>query len=199
MSATAKTSRLQAVNSILSAAGEAPVASLATEAGLDSSLSQQILDESCTAVQTMGWSWNTGDVTFVPTGANSEYLVPANYIRLDDGGGRGCHFTIRSGRIFDTVNRTSTGFTANLRLTVVELLSWDDLPEAARQYITARAGRIFVDRTLNDPALTRAARATEFEALTLLRHHETDSSNMTICAPELEHILRETSVVDRFF
>ena len=53
------TSELQAINTILSIIGEAPVSSITTNIGSDVSIAKQILDESSVTVQSKGWNFNT--------------------------------------------------------------------------------------------------------------------------------------------
>lgn len=50
------TTELQAINTILSIIGEAPVSSITTNIGSDVSIAKQILDESSISVQTKGWT-----------------------------------------------------------------------------------------------------------------------------------------------
>ena len=58
---TTKTTQLEAVNRMLTAAGEAVVASLGTS---DSAQAEQILDDVERDVQSHGWHWNTRTRTF---------------------------------------------------------------------------------------------------------------------------------------
>ena len=53
------TTKLQAINTMLSVIGESPVNSFATNATGDVAISKNILDEVLKEVQTDGWNWNT--------------------------------------------------------------------------------------------------------------------------------------------
>ena len=53
------TSKLKAVNILLSVIGEAPVNNLTPPLTGDASLAERVLDEISTEVQSSGWSWNT--------------------------------------------------------------------------------------------------------------------------------------------
>ncbi len=52
------TSKLQAVNTLLSIVGEAPVNSLTPPLTGDTALADRTIDEISTEVQSEGWSWN---------------------------------------------------------------------------------------------------------------------------------------------
>ena len=53
------TSELQAINTMLSIIGEAPVSSITENIGADVSIAKQILDESSVDIQSKGWNYNT--------------------------------------------------------------------------------------------------------------------------------------------
>ena len=53
------TTELQAVNTLLSIIGEAPVKSITGNTGVDVAMALQILDETNVEVQSRGWHFNT--------------------------------------------------------------------------------------------------------------------------------------------
>lgn len=184
-----KSSRLEAVNAMLSAAGEAPVASLTTQAGVDSTMADQILTETERAVQAIGWYFNTRERTFPPD-TTGFIQLPGNVIRIDTNDYGLKHLTIRSGKLFDMKNGTDV-FDADVTADFVELLDWEDLPETARQYIIKKAARIFVDRFVADPSMARLARQDEAETLSTLQREEMQTGNYRIFGPDF------VSVIDR--
>ena len=60
------TTKLKAVNTLLSIIGEAPVNSLTPPLTGDTSLAESVLDEISTEVQGGGWSWNTRIAASIP-------------------------------------------------------------------------------------------------------------------------------------
>lgn len=187
--ATSKTSRLEAVNSMLMAAGETPISGLTTQGGVDATIADKTLTETERSVQAIGWHFNTRTATFSPD-ASGFIALPEAVIRIDtDDYGRS-QLTLRSGRIYNAVDDTYV-FTSAVTLSIVEFLDWLDLPESARQYITKKAARVFVDRTVSDAQMTRLVRQDEMEALATLQRDEMNSGNYRIFGPE------NIGVVDR--
>ena len=81
--ALASTTKLNAINTILSAVGEAPINSLTGTLTADVRLAEAILDETSREVQSAGWQFNTEkDVPLIP---NTDYEVEigTNVARVD--------------------------------------------------------------------------------------------------------------------
>lgn len=148
MSTTA-TTRLEAVNIMLSALGESPVSTLVGNASASVAMAQAILDEVDKEVQGEKWHFNSEDEIQLVPDVNGEIAVPNNYIRVD--AKRVLYpsldITVRGGKLYDRIAHTSV-FTSPVKVDVVMLLSFEDLPEAARQYIITRAARKLLDRVL---------------------------------------------------
>jgi hypothetical protein len=70
-------------------------------------------------------------------------------------------------RLYDSLNHTYT-FTQDLKGTVVFLLEWDELPQAARHYITIRASRIMQGRSSISESAYRYSQDDEQAALVAL-------------------------------
>ena len=76
------TSELQAVNTLLSIIGEAPVNSITGNTGVDVSIAVQILDETNVEIQSRGWHFNTEEeVTLSIDSSNSKIPVSANVVQ----------------------------------------------------------------------------------------------------------------------
>ena len=187
MAPPTRTSRLDAVNTILRSAGETPVANLSDEAGVESVIAEQMLDDVDREVQSSGWSWNRIKKTLTRD-TSDNIPVSDNIIRLD--GPEGSRYSVRGGNLFDLVDAVSE-FTSDVELTVVELLDWNDLPEQARRYITVKAARRYVDQQIGDPALSRYTRQDELETYQQLRKHELKAGQYNVFDP------RDKSFVNR--
>ena len=59
MTTVTRTTELEAVNTILSTIGEAPLNSLTGTLPVDGTTAKNVLDEICREVQSMGWHWNS--------------------------------------------------------------------------------------------------------------------------------------------
>lgn len=189
---TEKSTRLDAVNAVLRAAGETPVASITDESGVDVVQADQTLEEVEREIQSLGWSWNQRYVKYTPDG-DSNIRIPVNIVRVD--GVRGTQYTVRDGLLFDMRQQTTSPieFTSAVTLKVTELLDWDNTPQAARQYIAARAARRYVDQTISDPTLSQTATLDEQQAWAILRKDELARANATVFTPQMQRFVDRDS------
>lgn len=180
--ATNKTTRLEAINTMLSVIGEPPVNSLAGVNRADVLIASAILDEVSRDVQAEGWHFNTDDkVPFVPD-TNGYIAVPENVLRLDmTEEVYGKDLVIRDGKIFNKATLSDiwpAGTT--IYCTVVYLFEFDTTPQAARHYMTIRAARIFSDRMVGDKAHHDYTANDEFKALITLKEYEGETGDYTM-------------------
>jgi hypothetical protein len=184
---TIPTTRLDAVNQILSAIGLAPIAHLVDEADTMSVAAEQQLDDADREVQGAGWWFNTFERTFALT-ADGEVLIPGNILYLD-AIDKGARYASRNGRLFNLVDGTYT-FTADVTVRVTEMLPFVELPEAARTLIVAKAARKYAARHLSDPGTTREMKADEAEAFVSLRKAHVRAGNHSIWGPSIGAAMR---------
>lgn len=159
---------LEAINSILSAGGDAPVAALGTT---DSDRAELILDEVNREVQTVGWWFNTRPQTLAPV--SGEITMPTAVIRVDSESSE-LQYGIRSGKLYNLVTGLDNGFTGAITIDTVELIQWTDLPEVARNYMQKKAAQLYLERFAGDTQMAdRAARTAEMARGLLMRQHTT--------------------------
>jgi hypothetical protein len=178
---TTQTTRLQAVNQILSAVGEAPINTLEGALPRDAYMAINALDEVCVEVQSEAWDFNSETcVAFAPDGTG-QIPLPESVVRIDAPPSRyPNHKYVRRGdRVYDKIDKTLV-FTEPLELDVVYLLEWDDIPLAARRLIVARAARIFQDRTLGSANLRQSLLQSELLAKVALVEYDADTTNASI-------------------
>lgn len=167
------TSELEAVNTILSVIGESPISSLQEGAAVaDAVLAQSTLSEVSRQVQTKGWHFNVDKgIKLLPTNSG-EIILPANCLRVDSvADDFGVDVAQRGNRLY---NRTTHTFTFDGEITVdmVVLLPFDELPQAARHYVTIKAARVFQARTVGSDALFQFSSVDERDALLDLKRAE---------------------------
>jgi len=143
------TTELEAVNLMLDVIGESPINSLNDSAVVDAVKAKAVLSEVSRAVQQKGWHFNTEkDYELVPTVFDKEIQTPANCLRVDTtGADKAIDVAQRGNRLYDRRNHTFK-FDKSLKVDMVIALPFDQLPEAARYYITIRAARVFQARTV---------------------------------------------------
>ena len=172
---------LDSVNIMLSTIGESPVSSLSqSESTVDVSLSRQVLREVTIDVQQEGWQFNT-EVNWVmqPT-VDKEILIPANCVQIDTSGPDALFDVAQRGnRLYDRVGHTYQ-FERPLTVDMILLLDYTELPQAARQYITIRAARVFQQRMVGSDALGGFTMRDEAVARTALKKLDSNNADRNI-------------------
>ena len=146
---TLATTKLDAVNQILSSIGEAPAVSIDTD-NSEIAVAESTLDEVSRAVQAEGWNFNTEcEYPFTPDG-NGEITIPSNILQITDNKIKSAakYLTvIRNGKLYDKLTHSSV-FTGTIYCDVVWSFEFTDLPQAFKDYITTRAARVFAGKVV---------------------------------------------------
>ena len=175
----AQTTKLEAVNTMLSAIGEAPVTAL--NLGLvEADIAETILESVSKEVQSQGYSFNRQlSVVFNPD-SNNNIILPADILRADSTQKTGNLDLVQRGlKMFDRVNNTYT-ITGTVYLDIVTQLDFLALPEVVKRYITIRAGRIFLDRVVGSATLHGFSEKDEARALSEIRDMEGEGQDFNI-------------------
>jgi hypothetical protein len=159
---------------MLTSIGEIPVSSITSATTNDVSIAIQILDHVSREVQSRGWFFNTDiNYSLVPTN-NNEIVLPANALRVELAESSRLHnYVERNRKLYDRVNNTYT-ITNTVKVNIVFLLDFEELPEVARHYIMIRSSRIFQDRMLVSSELHKFHEVDELQAYMNLKETEGD-------------------------
>tara|TARA_R100000458_G_scaffold18234_1_gene15810 strand:- start:13682 stop:14317 length:636 start_codon:yes stop_codon:yes gene_type:complete len=183
------TTKLKAVNTLLSVIGEAPVNQLTAPLTGDVSLAESVIDEISTEVQGHGWSWNSRIYDSIPLDANGESTLGSNTlaVRFNPLSYPSQRLVLRGTRLYDRIKSTydlrdslsvaMTGSTSNLIAEVVEELDWDNIPETGRRYIVIKAARVFSNRAVTSSSIESYTADDEERALQLLKRTEDMAQN----------------------
>lgn len=176
------TDELEAVNTILGVIGESPVSTLENIEAADAAIALNVLREVSRRVQKKGWHWNTElDMTVTPNGSDNIVLA-TNILRIDstDCAGFGPGDIIeRGGRLYNR-KTSSYEFEQAFKVNAVVLLPFDEIPEAARDYISIRAARTYQQRQLGSVTLNNFSEKEEKDALVTLEEAEADTADFNI-------------------
>lgn len=157
-------SELEAVNLMLSTIGEAPVSSLEVSGDLNVAEARQMLYNVSREVQTVGWYFNTDENYSLVRNLSGEISFPSNVLTLDLSDNNtdlwNLDVTQRGSRLYNRKGNTYV-FTQDLTVDLTWFLPWDDLPQAARQYIAIVAARRFQRRFLGDDVAEKVTAAEE--------------------------------------
>jgi hypothetical protein len=151
---------------------------------VDAEQAETILNSVNREVQSMGWSFNTDlKRQFVPD-TNKQIQIPSNILRIDMAQDKTDKLELvqRGTKLY---NRATSSFfmdddITQVLMNAVVLLDFEDLPEAARRYITIRAARIFQDRVVSSNDLHIYQERDELMALVELKDSDNQVLDTTI-------------------
>lgn len=175
---------LEAVNIMLGTIGEAPVNNLSGTNTTDVAMAKSVLSEVNRAIQTIGWHFNTEkDYELTPEVSSGNIILPPNCVRVDEDTDATFDLTIRSSGgnfiLYDRINHTSV-FSNSLKVEMVLLFPFEEIPEPAKWYITVRAARIFQDRAVGSTTLHGFTEKDEASARAALVEFEGDTADHSI-------------------
>lgn len=159
------TSELDAVNTMLSVIGEAPVSSLDIPGFVDVALAKQILNESSREIQAMEWECNCEEEYTLNPDNDGYIYIPDNVLKVDITDDLIYKYrpVQRAGKLYDKKNHTDI-WSEPVTVDIVWLLDFVDLPQTLRYYITINAARKFQKRYFSSGEMDRFTQDDEIKA-----------------------------------
>jgi hypothetical protein len=162
---------LEAVNSIISTVGSPPINSLENLTNVDAIDALRLLMKTSREIQSLGWAWNIQEnVTLTPDSTSKKIVYTKDILSVI-----ASSRYINSGGFFYDLDLRTDIF--NSPITITELIRefpFEDLPESAQEYITAKAARTFQNIKLTSPEMDQVLMARETEAYIKLNKFEID-------------------------
>jgi len=189
MTITTRTTELEAVNTILSTIGEAPLSTLTGSLPVDGTTAKNILNEISREVQSAGWHFNTQYKVDLTRDTSNKVPIGTDVVRveLSNRYDKSSYDVVQRGTyLFNLAKNSETfdqDFTEN---TLIYLLDFDKLPEQARRYITIRSARVFHDRTLGANTLHKFSSEDEARSLSVMKQAEMQTGDNTIFDSDLQ-------------
>lgn len=180
ITANAKISELDAVNSVLANIGQSPVNSL-TENSVDIGLAVRHLSNVSREVQMRGWSFNTDcDYTLSPT-PEDKIAISSDILAVDVDKVDNPEFdvVIRGSFLYNRFERSYT-FSSDLKADVTWLLEWDELPPHAQNYITVTAAIRMSDDTGASAAVHKFGQEDQLHAWNAFKSQEIDTNDANL-------------------
>lgn len=174
------TSALNAINTMLGTIGQSPVSSLETPGLVDAVVAKSMLAEVTRDFLSEGWNFNTDyDYELAPDADG--FIAPgSNVLEIDTTPEyRAYDVVLRGYRLWDKASKTYL-FSNALKFNITWLLDFEEIPEAARRYITIRASRTFQDRVLGSDTIHAYTQSDENRARAAVERAENKSSNPNI-------------------
>ena len=179
--AVSKTTKLDAINSMLIGIGEAPVNTL--NSGLqEAEVAAILLDNVSREVQSFCWSFNTDLRYKLGTNSDKHIVLPSNTLVVDTTKLKRDYNTDvieRNGKLYDRT-KNSFEFDDEVEVDITYLFDFEEIPEVARRYITLRAGRKFQENILGSSELTQLQFKDEQAALMNLKDFESQTADYNI-------------------
>ena len=173
-----KTTKIDAVNRILSNIGQSPVTVLDSGNPLVE-MAELVLEEISSAVQSEGWIFNTEyDYPFSPD-ENNNIIIPFDVLALDSKPTSDNFNVLRKGKLYNKYKHTYE-FTGVQNLDVVWLFDFTDLPEAFREYITIRAANVFAGRSVGSAEAVSFGQREEVIARATALEYDTQQGDYNI-------------------
>jgi hypothetical protein len=168
---------LECVNKMLLLLGEAPVVTLDDLTFAEASLARQVLQEDSVSIQQQGFYWNTLNLTLQPDISGYIYL-PEGTLRMDPVD-KASYYIKRGNRLYDGENNTYV-IAEDVEVELIQFLSWDEVPEVVRHYITIKAARRFLTRMNPDRLKIGYTEREELDAKAAIMADEVAHNNPTI-------------------
>lgn len=166
---------LEAINTLLQSVGEYPISSLEDLEFGEGVMAKSELDRVNREVQSRGWWFNSEGARYVPN-IKGEIDLPPNVLSVDDGKGEVIN---RGKKLYDRKNKTLK-FEEPVECEVIIGLTWDELPELVKNYITIRSVRSYSSKVVSSQVLSGFESRDEAEALAMIRAEELRSGNYSM-------------------
>jgi len=184
MTTQSRTTELEAINTILSTIGEAPLNTLTGSLPVDGTIAKNVLSEVAREVQSQGWHFNTHTNVTLARDTDNKLPIATNVVRVELDPlkySKGQYDIVQRDSFLYNLAENKDTFDINFeKVKIVYLLPFTEIPEQAKRYITIRSARIFHDRTLGANTLHKFSVEDEAKALTILKQAESLTGDYSI-------------------
>ena len=183
MTVTTRTTELEAVNTILSTIGEAPINSLTGTLPVDGTTAKNVLSEINREVQSAGWHFNSHYKVDLSRDVDNKIPIGTDVLRVELNAkyDKSSYDAVQRDNYLYNLAKNSDIFDQDFEdNTIVYLLDFSKVPEQAKRYITIRAARVFHDRTLGANTIHKFSSEDEARALSVLRQAEAHTGDYNI-------------------
>ena len=189
MTIITRTTEWEAVNTILSTIGEAPLSTLTGSLPVDGTTAKNILNEISREVQSAGWHFNSHYKVDLTRDSNNKVPVGTDVLRveLNNKYDKSSYDVVQRGSYLYNLAKNSETFDQDFTdNTLVYILDFSKLPEQARRYITIRSARVFHDRTLGANTIHKFSSEDEARSLAVMRQAEAHTGDHSIFDSDLQ-------------
>ena len=181
--AYARSSELDAVNSILMSVGESPVNTLNTQSP-EVAIAQKTLQQVTREVLAEGWVFNTENEVKFTVDADDQVPLSDAVLQVDTN--RFYHLDTynvirKDGKLYDRYEHKNTfPDETTMYLDVIWMYAFEDIPQSFRDYITAKAIRKASLRMVSDLEINKALEQDEVVARSLAIEYDTRQADYNV-------------------
>ena len=175
-----RTSELDALNVMLTNIGQQPILNI-KNTNPQVALAKTVLNQVVSDVLTEGWTFNRELDFPIEPNSDGEVYLPENVVAWDLTWPTDYDVVIRDGKLYDKRNHTYE-FDKNttLKMDIVWLFDFEDIPNAIRNYITIRAANLFAMRTTGSTEIAKYGQQEEMQARATALDYETQQGDWNI-------------------
>jgi hypothetical protein len=170
---------LEAVNAMLAAISESPVATLDDDTVLDAAQARTTLLNEMRAIQSKGWHWNSDYEYELTPNVSNNILIPATAAFVDPSKIAGKDYVWRGTRLYDRKNKTYV-ITEAVKCDIIWLLPFEEMPECFRRYVYIAAITKFVDQQMGDQAIHQYTEQDHLEARVEIERSEARTADRNV-------------------
>lgn len=178
----ALTTKLEAVNTMIGVVGESPVNTISgSSVPVSVVTALNVLNEVNREVQSEGWHYNTEYEYPLVRNTSNKFTLPNNVLKIDTPIDKYTDIDIvqRGSTLYDRKNHTDV-FNADLDVTITFELTFEELPQQFRSYITIRAARKFANRFLGSQEIESFTLRDEINAKATAVDSDSENADRTI-------------------
>jgi hypothetical protein len=173
------TTKLEAINTMLSCIGQSPLNTLEGIKSYFTIAAESILDSETKRIQLTGWDFNSEDNYQLNPDENNIIKIPDNMAMVKFPTLYKNRYVVREGKLYDKFEHTYE-IPTPLKVSVVFSYDFEDLPEAARVYAMMSASYKFVKRELGADKVAQFTQEDLMEARVALEQHELEIGEYTM-------------------
>lgn len=173
------TTKLEAINTMLSCIGQAPLNTLDGTKSYFTVSAENILDSETKRFQLQGWDFNSEDNYQLSPDENNIIEIPEDVYMINFPTLYKNRYVVREGKLYDKFKHTYE-ITQPIKVSIVFCYDFDDLPEVAKVYAMMSAANKFVKRELGSQAVYQYTQEDLYEARVTLEQHELEIGDYTM-------------------
>lgn len=173
-------SEIEAVNIMLGTISVAPVSSIDDSGSLNVSVAKQMLFDTSREVQTYQYYFNTDKEYPLKKNTDNEIPLPENVLYVSPDRDYWAYKATPRGQKLYNGKDHNYKFDKDIKADVTFFLKWDELPQAAKQYIAIKAARKFQLRMLPDDYTSKFSQQEELEAKAQLEDYDAMTSQYNL-------------------